>query len=82
MTLLKTVKVAVALMAGATLLALAQSGPVGARSYNGGMASPHAATTCGSDLISCCCYTQHGAAFCAREGSCFNRGGTCAVTGC
>lgn len=82
MTRLKTVTAAAALIAGATLLTLAQSGPVGARGHHGAMSYRHAAGTCGSDVISCCCYTQQGAAFCAREGACLNSGGTCAATGC
>ena len=82
MTSPKAVTSAVALLAAAALLMLAQGGPVNARSHYGAMSYRHAAGTCGSDLISCCCYTQHGAAFCAREGACFDHGGTCAATGC
>jgi hypothetical protein len=79
---LKSVVATAALIAGATLLTMAQSGSVSARSHNGAMSYRHVTGMCGSDTTSCCCYTQHGAAFCAQEGSCFNRGGTCAATGC
>ena len=85
-TRLKAVTAAAVLTTGTTfltlLVTLAQSGPVDARSHHGGMSSRHTAGTCGSGSTTCCCYTQHGGAFCAQEGACFNQGGTCAVTGC
>jgi hypothetical protein len=86
MTRLKAIMVVAVLIIGTTMLTLAQSGPVDANSnVNLPSRTPvqlikngHA---CGSDLVSCCCHTQHGAA-CLRKSSCKSRGGTCAATGC